>query len=133
METVRVNLGPRSYDIAITGDGAAGVGPFVKAARPKSSVALVVCDENTQSHGRGVQASLAATGLRTGFVTVPAGESSKSMEQLATALQPRGRIHYFINETPDPMAMIWVYAGPLPERIVVDERCAVEPAVAWSA
>jgi 3-dehydroquinate synthase len=84
METVRVNLGPRSYDIAITGDGAAGVGPFVKAALPKSSVALVVCDENTQSHGRGVQASLAATGLRTGFVTVPAGESSKSMEQLAT-------------------------------------------------
>ncbi|QYM80690.1 cupin domain-containing protein [Horticoccus luteus] len=56
-----------------------------------------------------------------------------SMENLATALQPRGRIHYFINETPAPMAMIWVYAGPQPERIVVDERCAVEPAVAWNA
>lgn len=55
-----------------------------------------------------------------------------AMENLATALQPRGRIHYFINETPAPMAMIWVYAGPLPERIVVDERCAVEPAVAGS-
>lgn len=54
-----------------------------------------------------------------------------SMEQQATALQPRGRIHYFINETPAPMAMIWVYAGPRPERLVVDEACAVEPAVAW--
>ena len=56
-----------------------------------------------------------------------------SMEHHATALQPRGRIHYFINETPAPMAMIWVYAGPKPERIVVDEACATEPAVAWSA
>jgi 2-keto-3-deoxy-L-rhamnonate aldolase RhmA/quercetin dioxygenase-like cupin family protein len=42
-----------------------------------------------------------------------------------TALQPRGRVHYFINESPEPMAMIWVYAGPLPERVVVDERCAL--------
>ena len=51
----------------------------------------------------------------------------------ATALQPRGRIHYFINETPEPMGMIWVYAGPLPERIVVEESCAVEPRLAWGA
>ncbi|MBM3242395.1 cupin domain-containing protein [Candidatus Poribacteria bacterium] len=42
----------------------------------------------------------------------------------ATALQPRGRCHYFINERHEPMVMIWVYAGPLPERVVVDERCA---------
>ena len=55
------------------------------------------------------------------------------MGQQATALQPRGRVHYFINESNAPMAMIWVYAGPRPERIVVDEACAVEPAVAWSA
>jgi 2-keto-3-deoxy-L-rhamnonate aldolase RhmA/quercetin dioxygenase-like cupin family protein len=51
----------------------------------------------------------------------------------ATALQPRGRIHYFINESGAPMGMIWVYAGPKPERIVVEETCAAEPAVAWSA
>ncbi len=56
-----------------------------------------------------------------------------SMENQATALQPRGRVHYFINETAAPMAMIWVYAGPKPERIVVEETCATEPAVAWSA
>ena len=55
------------------------------------------------------------------------------MGKQATALQPRGRVHYFINESAAPMAMIWVYAGPRPERIVVDEACAVEPAVAWSA
>ncbi|MDB6168280.1 MAG: rhmA [Verrucomicrobia bacterium] len=56
-----------------------------------------------------------------------------AMEQQATALQPRGRVHYFINESPAPMAMIWVYGGPRPERIVVEEACAAEPAVAWSA
>jgi len=38
-----------------------------------------------------------------------------------TALQPRGRIHYFENRTEESMAMIWVYAGPVPERIAVDE------------
>ena len=56
-----------------------------------------------------------------------------AMGNLATALQPRGRVHYFINEAPAPMAMIWVYSGPMPERIVVDESCAVEPGVAQSA
>jgi quercetin dioxygenase-like cupin family protein len=39
-----------------------------------------------------------------------------------TALVPQGRCHYFINLTGQPMAMIWVYAGDHPDRIVVDER-----------
>ncbi len=34
---------------------------------------------------------------------------------------PQGRCHYFINLTLEPMAMIWVYAGDMPDRIVVDE------------
>src|SRR5262245_16207730 len=83
MDTVRVNLGPRSYDIAITSGDVLGIGPFVQSCLPKSATALVVCDSNTQSHGRAVEAALAATGLRCGFATVPAGESSKCMEQLA--------------------------------------------------
>ena len=39
----------------------------------------------------------------------------------ATALIPQGRCHYFINLTLEPMAMIWVYAGDRPDRIVMDE------------
>ncbi len=39
----------------------------------------------------------------------------------ATALVPQGRCHYFINRTDAPMAMIWVYAGDMPDRIVLDE------------
>ncbi len=51
----------------------------------------------------------------------------------STALQPRGRVHYFVNESTEPMAMIWVYAGPLPERTVVDERCATLEGDPWRA
>lgn len=83
MDTVRVDLGPRSYDIAISRGDPAGVGSFVRNALPKSSTALVVCDANTQSHGYAVEGALSAAGLRTGFATVPAGESSKCLEQLA--------------------------------------------------
>lgn len=53
------------------------------------------------------------------------------MSDLATALQPRGRVHYFINQSAGPMEMIWVYAGPRPERIVVDERCATAEGDPW--
>ncbi len=49
----------------------------------------------------------------------------------ATALVPRGRVHYFINDSSGPMAMLWVYAGPTPERIVVDERCATVEGNPW--
>jgi quercetin dioxygenase-like cupin family protein len=45
------------------------------------------------------------------------------VSDLATALAPRGRCHYFINHTQQPMAMIWVYAGDLPQRLVMNERC----------
>jgi len=44
-----------------------------------------------------------------------------TMGNNATAFQPRGKCHYFINNTNEPMAMIWVYAGPLPERIEMCE------------
>ena len=53
------------------------------------------------------------------------------MANCSTALQPRGRVHYFINESKEPMAMLWVYAGPVPERVVVDERCATLEGNPW--
>ena len=46
------------------------------------------------------------------------------MSGLSTAIQPRGRVHYFINNSQKPMAMIWVYAGPRPERIEVSDDYA---------
>ena len=56
-----------------------------------------------------------------------------TMANCDTALQPRGRVHYFVNDTTEQMVMLWVYAGPVPARIAVDERCATEPGVAWPA
>lgn len=54
-----------------------------------------------------------------------------TMQDCATALQPRGRVHYFINDSNGPMEMLWVYAGPMPERIIVDERCATIEGNPW--
>jgi quercetin dioxygenase-like cupin family protein len=53
------------------------------------------------------------------------------MSDCSTALQPRGRVHYFINESNSTMEMIWVYAGPRPERIIVDEKCATVEGNPW--
>lgn len=50
----------------------------------------------------------------------------------ATAHVPRGRVHYFINESDRPMEMVWVYAGPMPERLVVDETCATPEGNPWA-
>ncbi|MDG2126919.1 MAG: aldolase/citrate lyase family protein [Fuerstiella sp.] len=49
-----------------------------------------------------------------------------SLNGCATAMVPRGRVHYFVNDSSRTMDMIWVYAGPLPDRVVVDERCGTE-------
>jgi 2-dehydro-3-deoxyglucarate aldolase/4-hydroxy-2-oxoheptanedioate aldolase len=49
-----------------------------------------------------------------------------TMSGNSTALQSRGRCHYFVNESKEPMAMLWVYAGPVPERLVLEEsNCTV--------
>ena len=55
-----------------------------------------------------------------------------SLSGCATAMVPRGRVHYFVNDSPATMDMIWVYAGPMPERIVVDEACGTKDRNAWS-
>jgi 2-dehydro-3-deoxyglucarate aldolase/4-hydroxy-2-oxoheptanedioate aldolase len=53
------------------------------------------------------------------------------LSDCSTALVPRGRVHYFINDTPTTMAMLWIYAGPTPERIVVEENCATIEGNPW--
>jgi 2-dehydro-3-deoxyglucarate aldolase/4-hydroxy-2-oxoheptanedioate aldolase len=53
------------------------------------------------------------------------------IEAPATAMIPKGRVHYFVNSAEEEMAMIWVYAGPSPDRIVVDEICALTERTAF--
>lgn len=83
MDTVRVDLGSRSYDIAFTHGTGADAGAFVRTALPKASTALVVGDSNSRPHAEAVHAALTSAGMRTGFAGVPAGESSKCLDQLA--------------------------------------------------
>jgi 3-dehydroquinate synthase len=77
--SLRVNLGERSYDIAITDHDLAAVGPFARA-RVQGSSALVVTDANAAPHAQAVEGSLARADFRTGLVVRQAGEAQKSLE-----------------------------------------------------
>jgi len=78
MSTIRVNLGPRAYDIAI-GSGAARFAEFVREWVPQAARGLVVADSNTRPHAEHLAAALGAEAI----ATVPAGEPSKSIAEVA--------------------------------------------------
>ncbi len=77
MNTVRVNLGPRSYDVVITHDDG-GVGAFA-AARTPGRRALVVTDEGVRSHLPALTRSLEQAGFEVASAVLPAGEAQKSL------------------------------------------------------
>jgi 3-dehydroquinate synthase len=83
MQLVRVNLGPRSYDIALTTAAATGLGPFVRERLPQSRQALIVCDANTVHHARAVELQVQGAGFRTAVATIAAGEKSKNLAETA--------------------------------------------------
>jgi 3-dehydroquinate synthase len=76
--SLRVDLGPRSYDIVLTRDDSAGVGPFARA-RSKAATALVIADENVAGRTRDIDDSLHGAGFRTSIAFRPPGESQKSL------------------------------------------------------
>ncbi|OWK43236.1 3-dehydroquinate synthase [Fimbriiglobus ruber] len=82
MQTVRVNLGPRSYDIALTSTDPAGFAAFARRAAPKAKLALVVTDANVISHASTVASGLQSVGIHSQTAVVPAGEASKSVARL---------------------------------------------------
>ena len=81
--TIRVELSERSYDIRIGHGILDQAGSFV-AERLKGKQAVVITDGNVrQPHAARVAASLAASGIRSETLVVPAGEETKSAEQAA--------------------------------------------------
>lgn len=44
---------------------------------------------------------------------------------------PRGRIHRIINESDSPIEILWVYASPRPDRIMMDSPCATRDGNPW--
>jgi len=81
-ETLRVHLGPRSYDIAITSGDPAGLGSFARD-RHRGSLALLVTDDNVRDHAEAASRTLTAAGLRTSVAVLPAGEATKSLANVA--------------------------------------------------
>src|SRR5579875_3802861 len=78
MEAIRVQLGERSYDIAVTSGDVAGLGSFARQ-RNNGVRAFVVTDEHVIEHADKVAASLGDAGFQPLLVSLPAGESQKSL------------------------------------------------------
>ncbi len=78
MESIRVQLGERSYDIAVTSGDVAGLGAFARQ-RSKGVRAFVVTDEHVIEYADKVAASLGDTGFQSLLISLPAGESQKSL------------------------------------------------------
>src|SRR5262249_27505505 len=93
MTTIRIDLGERSYDVAITSPDLPSVGPFLphpSAARAgvgplvrqrcKGSLAFVVCDSNTVAHANRVGESLREAGFRITDASIIPGEDRKCLK-----------------------------------------------------
>lgn len=80
--TVTVALGERSYDVLIGPGLLDEVGRAVAARAPKSKCAIVTDSNVADIYLAQLEASLKAEGRLAGSVVVPAGETSKSFQQL---------------------------------------------------
>jgi len=82
LETVRVDLADRSYDILIGDDLLADAGARIAEHYPDSRC-VVVTDTNVEAlHGDSLRDSLKAAGLDHHWISVKPGEKSKSFEVL---------------------------------------------------
>ena len=80
MESVRVNLGLRSYDVAVTSGELDALGPFAKQVLPNTTTALIVADERVLVHADAIAKQL--PWARSRIVTVPSGEATKSLSHV---------------------------------------------------
>ncbi len=79
---VKVALGERAYDIVIGRGQVATLGARVAGMRPGAKVAVVTDRTVSSHHLAAVEAALAASGIASARVVVPAGEASKSFRML---------------------------------------------------
>lgn len=89
---VQVHLGNRSYDIAIGRKGMEELGKFTRPLS-KGQFVFVVTDENVKSHAGQVVASLEAAGFRCETVTLPPGETQKSLASASKLYDRLAEVH----------------------------------------
>jgi len=87
MNTVRVRLGERSYDIAVTSGDPGGLGRFARE-RAAGNRAFLVSDEHLTPHLAALTDSLEQAGFRTASAVLQPGEPQKSLAT-ASALYDR--------------------------------------------
>jgi 3-dehydroquinate synthase len=80
--TVNVALGGRAYDIMIGRGLLADLGRRIAAVKPGASAAIITDETVAERHLKSAEDALAAAGIRTVAITVPAGESTKSWRML---------------------------------------------------
>jgi 3-dehydroquinate synthase len=85
-ETIRVGLGPRSYDIVIGPGALAEAGQRIAALGHGKRVIVIADSRVAALHGAALNTSLAAAGIAVETLTVPPGETTKSMTVLADLL-----------------------------------------------
>ena len=81
MNTVRVALGERSYDVIIDSGLLARSGTLLKPLARGRTMAIVA-DANVAPHLATLQAALSAEGIRSEAIVLPPGEATKSWAQL---------------------------------------------------
>jgi 3-dehydroquinate synthase len=82
-ETVRVNLGARSYDVRIGAGLLAQAGAQVSPLLRRKRAAVVYDARLENLHLVGLMASLASAGIHATALPVPSGEGSKAWDQVA--------------------------------------------------
>lgn len=81
-ETVRVELGSRSYDIVVAPGALGQLGERLARIRPGARVAVVTDETVERLHGTAIRAALGDRAPLAGLIAVPAGEGSKSFREL---------------------------------------------------
>lgn len=86
-QTVRVDLGARSYDIVIAAGALAEAGERLAELAPGARCAIVT-DENVAAlHLDDLEKSLSDTGIDAAKIVLPAGEATKSFAHLQTVVE----------------------------------------------
>jgi 3-dehydroquinate synthase len=90
--TIRVQLGVRSYDIVVTSDDRAGLGPFARQRSP-STRAFMVSDEHVAGHAEAAAEALGSAGFQVEAAVLPAGEMQKSLATAAQLYDQLAEVH----------------------------------------
>ena len=81
-DTVRVDLGARSYDILIGADLLRQAGSYIAPLLPRPKTVIVTDTNVAEAHLKTLQSALDGAGIDHASYLVPAGEASKNLSQL---------------------------------------------------